>query len=113
MADFLVKPYVVLVRDRRVDIAGPFPSREAAGDWIDRWDYFTGDFRNLGTLLRYFDVHAASAYRPHHAIGLARLCAPADLDRDAARDWAAANAHRFINGFPPSSPDAVTEDTAP
>jgi len=113
MADTLYKPYVVLVRNRRIDIAGPFPSNGVAREWIDRWGQFTGDFRALPTQLPDFDVAVATAYQPGHAADLARVCAPIGLDRDAARDWGDAHAHHFINGFPRRSPDAVTEDTAP
>jgi hypothetical protein len=41
VVDPVYKPYVVLVRNRRVDIAGPFTSDGVALGWVARWSEFT------------------------------------------------------------------------
>ncbi|CAB4166677.1 hypothetical protein UFOVP843_44 [uncultured Caudovirales phage] len=102
MSDPLYKPYVALIRDRRIDIAGPFVTRAAAVDWMDRWKDWANDARCHVVLLRDFDVSALLSQRVSNAADLARVCAPCGLDADAARDWSAANAHSFLYGFPPT-----------
>jgi hypothetical protein len=113
MVDPVYKPYVVLVRNRPVDIAGPFASDGVALDWAVRWAQFTGDYRSVQTRLRDRDPFAILAYRPGNAAGLARLCAPIDLNRDAARDWAGLNSHRFADGLPSTPSTDVTKQAAP
>ena len=113
MSDPLYKPYVALIRDRRIDIAGPFVTKDAAVDWLRRWDALTNDFRSLVVELRDFDVGALMSVPASNVAGLARVCAPCDLDADAARDWAAANAHSFSHGLPPVTALAAAAGAAP
>jgi hypothetical protein len=112
MVDPVYKPYVVLVRNRRVDIAGPFASDGEALNWVAQWSRFTCDCRSIQIGLRDNDLSAFLADRPGNPAGLARLCEPIDLDRDAARDWASLNTHRFAGGFPSTPSTDVIEESA-
>lgn len=107
MCDPLYKPYVVLARDRRIDVAGPFATLAEAEEWAACWDEFIEDFRSHVTLLRDSDGAAQLAQAVSQPSVLAHFCAPEDLDWYAARDWGVENSYSFHSGLPPVAADAA------
>lgn len=43
MTDTIYRPYVVMVRDHRVDAAGPFKDIHTAASWAEQWQAWTDD----------------------------------------------------------------------
>lgn len=110
MPDLIHQPYVAMLRARRIDIAGPFETKDAALDWALDWEKAVDDgevwqFMPLDPI----DPFAILSWPPASITGRARCCAPGHMSRRETMAWAITNEHRFTDGFPAPEPSTPAQ----